>query len=78
MSNIAKKIFRGTVLVGSMLLADGAVGLLCPNAKGLAKAAACLASVTIFGAAADIGSKHALDVLNRAQRGIKGDDYGQS
>ena len=72
MNTFYKKIFRGGVLVGAMFLADGAVTLLCPGVKGLTKGVVCLASVTIFGAAADIGSKHALDVLENSSNKLKG------
>lgn len=77
MNTITKKIFRLTVLTGSMILADGIVSVLCPGARGLVKAAACLASVTICGAAADIGSKHAIEVLENAQRRLRGESEWQ-
>lgn len=72
MNKMAKTIFRGSVLTGSMFLADGLVTVLCPNARGIGKVLACLASVTICGAAADIGSKHAIEVLDNAQQKLKG------
>ena len=72
MNTVAKKIFRGAVLIGSMFLADGIVGTFCPGAKGLTKAAVCLATVTVCGAAADVGSKHAIQVLEDCQKTLKG------
>ena len=72
MNNIYKKLFRGAVLVGAMFMADGAVTLLCPGVKGITKGVVCLASVTIFGAAADAGSKRAIDVLESASDKLKG------